>query len=193
LWRATNGRRLLLGLENNVHDCIWEISLRGRAQAGQIWLGGCHTGLETGKWRCSNGRGNFQIHAGLLGAFGEAFFSLGQCGRNAAVAFGIGNVALKRIGAENQIGCRKKPAGIGILRICFDCSLQIASSGGVVSRAIGGLAGSGEGRSIFKIDPENLLILGERIGIVVSLLEKLRSLKMRGDIGWHGRGKGHHF
>ena len=36
-------------------------------------------------------------------------------------------------------------------------------------------------------------ILGERAGVVLSLLEKLRGLEMRGGIGRQGRGQGHEF
>jgi len=42
-----------------------------------------------------------EINADLLGAGGETIFSLRECGRYAAIALGIGNVAVKGIGAEN--------------------------------------------------------------------------------------------
>ena len=95
---------LLFDLEDNVHDGIREIGFRGRAEMGEIWFGGGPAGLQAGKRGRGEGSSGFEIDACLLGTFGEALFGLVEGGGDAAVAFGVGDVALERIGAEDEVG-----------------------------------------------------------------------------------------
>jgi hypothetical protein len=89
---------------------------------------------------------DLKVDTFLLGAFGKAFFGLVEGGGDAAVAFGVGDVALERISAEDEVGRREKLARVGILRIGTDGSLETALGGGIVAGTVRSLAGAGEGR-----------------------------------------------
>src|SRR5216683_3254183 len=82
---------------------------------------------------------------------------------------------------------------MGILRVGLDRLLQIALRRAVMSGAIGGLAGTGEGHGVTTIQAKDLLVFEKSIAVILGLGEKLRGLKMKLWIGWQGCGKGYQF
>ena len=112
LRRTTSRGGLLFDLEYVIHDRIWQIGFCGRAQAGEIWFCGHPAGLQTGERRCRDCSRGLKVDTSFLGAFGEAPLSLIEGGGDAAVAFGVGDVAPERIGAEDEVGGSEEFAGI---------------------------------------------------------------------------------
>jgi len=193
LGRAAGCGGLLFDLEDNVHEEVREVSLRGGMEAGEIGVGGGPAGLQAGERRCRRSRGGAEADAFLLGAFGEAFFGLLEGGGDAAVAFGIRDVSVERITAKNEIGGFEKLARVCVLGIGVDGGLQIALSGAVIAGVVSGAACAREGRGVSGVEAENFLILGERAGIILSLLEELRGTEMGRGIGRQGDGESHEF
>ena len=129
----------------------------------------------------------------FLGTLDEALFGLGEGGSDAAVAFRVGDVTLKRIVAENEVSGREKLAGVGILRIRVGRSLEIAVGSDVIAGAVCGIAGSGQGGGVRGIETEDFFVLREFGGVVVRLGEKLCSLEMGSGSGRQGGSEGHEF
>src|SRR5258708_32239012 len=79
---------------------------------------------------------------------------------------------------------------MGVLRVGLDRLLQIAQRGAVMSGAIGGLAGTGEGHGVTAIQAKDLLVFGKSSAVILGLSEKLPGLKMKLWIGRQGCGQG---
>ena len=71
----------------------------------------------------------------------------------------------------------------GILRMNVDCGVQISLGSRIVAGMVGGHSRTGQGTGVAGIDAKNCLILGDRAGVILGLLEQLCRLEVGCGIG----------
>ena len=173
---------MLLDEEDEVHDAVGEIGFGGGAEFAELGLQGEPADFEGGQIGGILGRRG-EIRVGGLGAGVKTFAGGVEGGHEAAIAFGVGDAAKKRIGAENKVGGLDGLSGGSVLRIEGSDLLEILLGGAVAAEKESGFTGAGEGERIFRIDLKNTLVSVESVAGIVDGGEELGGLEEVGRPG----------